>query len=131
MSSLRFAAGGTLVMPTVAPNSSFHDISSHLGWAPPPDCLEPDRWSTPPAAGLSPIIPCDEPEEDDSAKILTAVRTPVPPSWLPRQNLPSYADEIAHEPVILPVSEWPKIALASALWLLMSSGLAAAAFFLI
>jgi hypothetical protein len=28
-------------------------------------------------------------------------------------------------------SEWPKIALAGALWLLMSSGLAAAAFFLI
>ncbi|MBK7580833.1 MAG: hypothetical protein IPI67_11565 [Myxococcales bacterium] len=40
------------------------------------DAFHPERWSTPPAAGLSPIIPCDEPEEDDQVQVRARSTTP-------------------------------------------------------
>jgi hypothetical protein len=125
MSSLRFASGGTLVMPAVVPDPSFDDISS------PPEWLEPERWSVPPEPGASPIVPSDEPEEDDRVQVLDPIRTPVAPAWLARGKLPSYIDEIARDPVVLPVSSWPRLAAAAALSLIALSAVASAAILLV
>lgn len=37
--------------------------------APCSDAFHPERWSNPPAIGLEPIVPCDEPEEDDAVQL--------------------------------------------------------------
>jgi hypothetical protein len=121
MSSACFSAGGTLVMPKVAPDPSFCDISPQAEW------LEPERWSVPPPAGAAPIVPCDEPEEDDCAQVLTPIRTPVPPAWLGRDPVPTFASDIARDPVVLPVSDWPKLAAATAAWCAMVGAALAAA----
>jgi hypothetical protein len=121
MSSLRFSAGGTLVMPKVVPDPSFCDISAGAEW------LEPERWSVPPPAGLSPIVPCDEPDEDDCAQVLTPIRTPVPPAWLAPNPVPSFAQDIARDPIVLPVSGWPKLVAAIAVASLTVLGAAATA----
>ncbi|MCB9583456.1 MAG: hypothetical protein H6717_40865 [Polyangiaceae bacterium] len=44
--------------------------------APVSDAFHPDRWSAPPPEGLAPIVPCDEPEEDDVAKVMPSVAPP-------------------------------------------------------
>lgn len=82
MSAACFTPDGTLVIPAV---------------------LAPERWSVPPSPGLEPIVPCDDPDDDDRAQVLPAIRTPVPPRWLPQPPLPSFADEIARDPVVLPM----------------------------
>lgn len=95
--SWQISSGGTLVMPAVVPDSSLSSPVSSPEW------LRPERWSQPPPEGVQPIVPCDEPEDDDRAVVRPAIRTPVPPSWLRSEPLPSFASEIAAEPVVLPM----------------------------
>ena len=68
-----------------------------------PTWLVPERWSQPPALGAAPIVPCDEPEEDDQAVVLPAFRPAEPPAWSRREELPTFAAEIAQDPVVLPI----------------------------
>jgi len=98
MSAACFTPDGTMVIPAVVPDASFDRRA-----AAPPEWLDPERWSVPPEPGLQPIVPCDDPEDDDRAQVMRAVQTPVPPSWLAKERMPSFVDEIAREPVILPM----------------------------
>lgn len=47
------------------------------------DAFHPDRWSTPPATNLAPIVPCEEPEEEESVQVLPQVAMEPPPASEP------------------------------------------------
>lgn len=79
----------------------------------------PERWSQPPPSGaLAPIVPCDEPEEEDVAVVMQSPAPTRPPVAYPGQAYfyphhafpavaPSYAPSapayVADDPVILPM----------------------------
>ncbi len=92
------------------------------------DPFHPERWSTPPPEGLAPIVPCDEPEEDDVAKVLPAVSTVPPP--------PAPTGFALDEPVELPFGHRAggdslRLVVAAGLALVSLSGVVAAALFAI
>lgn len=76
---------------------------------------DPQRWSQPPASGsLPPIVPCDEPEDEDVAVVMASPMPTSPPVAFPGQAyfyphhafpaVPSYAPPaIVDDPVILPM----------------------------
>lgn len=85
--------------------------------APCSDAFHPERWSNPPPLGLAPIVPCDEPEEDEAVQVFprleptppasaepVAAEEPEPPTrrW---QGQPASAAPAEEEPVILPFRE--------------------------
>jgi hypothetical protein len=47
--------------------------------APSSDAFHPERWSNPPPVGVDPIIPCDEPEEDEDVAIYVRSNPPSAP----------------------------------------------------
>lgn len=81
------------------------------------DAFHPDRWSTPPATALAPIVPCEEPEEEDSVQVLPRVATEPPPVLAavpapepeapepPTERWQPKAAVVIDEPVVLPFRE--------------------------
>lgn len=128
----RRTAQGTLVgMPPVVPDparagafregcsTTLRSVYSPEA-APCSDAFHPERWSNPPATGLSPIVPYDGPEEDEDAPAVGSAATaaaavgsaqaaatspdlPEPPTerWQPKP----VASPVADEPIILPFRE--------------------------
>lgn len=72
------------------------------------DAFHPDRWSTPPATNLPPIVPCEEPEEDESVQVLSRLAAEPPPASEPVLSAASVSEPEAPEP---PTERWqPKVA---------------------
>lgn len=104
---LRLAAGGTIVgMPAVVPlpepqrNTlpSVYDSAREAG--PLSDPFHPERWSEPPPSGALPIIPCDEPEDEDVARIIPVLS---PATAAPTPAIAERWVFPAAEPVVLPM----------------------------
>ncbi len=58
-----------------------------------------ERWSTPPPVGVNPIIPCDEPEDEDVVQWRPALRFATPAASPPAVFVAALVDD----PVILPM----------------------------
>jgi hypothetical protein len=100
-------AKGTIVgMPAMVKLSE--ELSTTLRSArmsdagPPSDALHPERWSQPPSTDLPPIIPCDEPEDEDVARVLPSVAPPPPPTPAVAQSEPA-PQPLVNDPVVLPM----------------------------
>lgn len=107
--------------------------------APCSDAFHPERWSNPPAIGLEPIVPCDEPEEDDAVQLrpklaLTRAavepaleRAPEPEPEPPTQRWQPTLAAIVDDPIALPVAPrrwlWVLAAFGAALAVLLGAAL--------
>ena len=107
--------------------------------APCSDAFHPERWSNPPAIGLEPIVPCDEPEEDDAVQLrpklaLTRAavepapeRAPEPEPEPPTQRWQPALAAIVDDPIELPVAPrrwlWVLAAVGAALAVLLGAAL--------
>ena len=107
--------------------------------APCSDAFHPERWSNPPAIGLEPIVPCDEPEEDDAVQLrpkleLTRAavepapeRAPEPEPEPPTQRWQPTVAAIVDDPIELPVAPrrwlWVLAAFGAALAVLLGAAL--------
>lgn len=104
---IRLAAGGTIVgMPAVVPlpepqrNTLPSVYDSTRDTAPLSDPFHPERWSEPPPSGALPIIPCDEPEDEDVARVIPVLS---PATVAPTPAIAERWLFPAAEPVILPI----------------------------
>ncbi|MBI3203252.1 MAG: hypothetical protein HYZ29_17060 [Myxococcales bacterium] len=105
--------------------------------APCSDAFHPERWSNPPAAGLVPIVPCAEPDEEDGVQLrpkLELTPAPVEPAAEVEVEPPTQRWEptvvavaLLNEPVELPVVShrwlWPVLTAGVALVLVLGATL--------
>ncbi len=88
-------AKGTIVgFPAVIPVAHQPELSAYS------EALEPGRWSNPPPSGVSPIIPCEEPDDEDVAVVMPSpVRL-----WAPIEPVVAASSlPVVDDPVILPM----------------------------
>jgi hypothetical protein len=82
--------------------------------APCSDAFHPDRWSNPPPVGLAPIVPCDEPEEDEAVQVLP--RLELTPASAPLEPAPASAATLEEpEPPEPPTERWQPRAVSAPL----------------
>ncbi len=75
------------------------------------DAFHPDRWSTPPATDLAPIVPCEEPEEEESVQVLPRLAAEPLPASEPVLDVAPVSEPEAPEP---PTERWqPKAAVVA------------------
>jgi len=79
--------------------------------APCSDAYHPERWSNPPAAGTAPIIPCEEPEEEDDAEIYVRPR-PAPAAERTAPSITAWPslDRVEPPPVVVESVELHSVA---------------------
>ncbi|MEZ4220145.1 MAG: hypothetical protein R3B13_04380 [Polyangiaceae bacterium] len=63
------------------------------------DAFHPERWSSPPPSGLTPIYPCEEPEDEDEARVLTSAAVARLRAYAERNPEPAQRTSAPSEPV--------------------------------
>lgn len=105
--------------------------------APCSDAFHPERWSNPPAVGVAPIVPCDEPDEEDAVQLrprleLTPARAapaaevevePPTQRWEPTVVAVPLVDERVELPVVARRWLWPLLTAGVALVLVLGATL--------